>query len=719
MLKKYNFSAPTIYAILNKHTDVAITLIQEGAQLDQKNKLGKSACFYAIQRSDNHILEILLEHGARISEIAHTNYMVLECVYDLAMAGSSLDKIHPDDAQKLIHIYNEINSSFFPLCPDFIHLLVQRKPNLHFLTQNQKNTLLLFSSGKGSVETIQFLIENGADPSAQKSAPLYPAYILNNEALIPFLDENYPKAREEFYKTLTADTIYKCQNIDFLCTYIKQTTTPLRPSAQMTQLFQTTPFSIEMNNTHSIMLQDSSDLITSSTPQLKDYCIEDKPLIDTIKNIIEHIDEIFENEEQKRALLLLTKKLHFPFLTRALAKKITPDDFEKRVPMYDAIDFFTSFSNVKINPQHYKRFRDIEIPDDVKKQAQTLTTNDFEPLFEKIKGRLPKNASRQLSLFFSKIKKGMTTQDTSNAVQQRRAFQYKTAYNNLCIIGAILNESLQKDTEENAQNSIECTLLHFIESARFCEQAYIDATETELYRLLKKLPTNTISLQEQLDNSLALKRASIVEYASPSIQEISSYLQGQMETPIGAHRHFTQGVKLQHGKRLSLPGNTSAQKTRDPYYFSYRFSRNPILRAQIRKLLHLSSTKIDQAIRPSYIVQEAYDLLTDKDAHNPFREKYLLFVKEHFFPDWFRSSSKEGLSLIEEEAKETFDVSYTFRQKRSPSLPNKETLWQQEKGAHIESTAFDHFQEEVVGNPEKGFSLSLLSRVLHKMEYLS
>ena len=157
---------------ISKNLDMIKILVENGADVNSKNKLGKTALFEAVfgySESIPEIIEYLVDKGADVNVKDNSGNTLLTDAVEHGM---------PYDVVKMLINYgidvNEKNKQgysalriavFWNAKPEVLRALIANGANINERDENGK-TILMGACEHSHLDTIRFLVKNGADVSA-------------------------------------------------------------------------------------------------------------------------------------------------------------------------------------------------------------------------------------------------------------------------------------------------------------------------------------------------------------------------------------------------------------------------------------------------------------------------------------------------------------------------------------------------------------------------
>jgi len=185
---------PLLIAVRAQQLDIAVTLLQHGADVHARSNEGKAAIAYAVDLDDLAMVKVLLEGGARIDQVDATGIDLreyadkqgreaivgfIDSFVDQQAAGHALFlAVKEDDPPKALSILKER-----PLCVDartrhdrwtpLLHaarsnndamarLLVEYNAQVN-LVNSRGMTALMYAARNGNLELVRLLLNKGAD----------------------------------------------------------------------------------------------------------------------------------------------------------------------------------------------------------------------------------------------------------------------------------------------------------------------------------------------------------------------------------------------------------------------------------------------------------------------------------------------------------------------------------------------------------------------------
>nr|NQU91707.1 ankyrin repeat domain-containing protein [Bacteroidota bacterium] len=177
-LKDNEGDIPLCTSIVNRHTELSLFFIENGADLNNQNQDGYMPLHWAALRGDSLIIEALIDKGANLDMETTTNETALN------MAAS--------------RGYVQV-----------VKILVENNANPEISNDYQRTPLITAARERGGIETIKILVEGGANIDATDffgDTPLSLAAWRGFEEIVDYLiDKNaqFSASGEEGFKLLT------------------------------------------------------------------------------------------------------------------------------------------------------------------------------------------------------------------------------------------------------------------------------------------------------------------------------------------------------------------------------------------------------------------------------------------------------------------------------------------------------------------------------------
>lgn len=156
-------------AVKNGYSESVQTLLEKGAQVDQKDNDGMTPLMYAAEYGRSDIVQLLIQHGAQVNQQDKSGCTP---VMSATMHGHSdivktlLDKGVPVNQENSIGVTLLATAALFGHI-DIVRLLLQRDATNINQQDILGRTALICAAMRGHSTIVQLLLQYGADPSIQ------------------------------------------------------------------------------------------------------------------------------------------------------------------------------------------------------------------------------------------------------------------------------------------------------------------------------------------------------------------------------------------------------------------------------------------------------------------------------------------------------------------------------------------------------------------------